>query len=169
MESMIRSENPEPYGDATLLPGLSTSERNLVDRALRVLEQCCFARERDALTSPGETGTYLQLRLGQLPYEVFAVLFLDNRHRLIAVEEMFRGTVDGASVHPREVLRMALHHNAAAVILAHNHPSGITEPSRADEQITQRLVEALTLIDVRVLDHFVVGDGYTSFAERGLM
>lgn len=169
MASMVRSENPEAYGTATVLRGLSASDRDLVARALQVLEQRCFSREREVLSSPDETGAYLQLRLGQLPYEAFAVLFLDNRHRVIAVEEMFRGTIDGASVHPREVVRMALHHNSAAVILAHNHPSGITEPSRADEALTRRLKEALDLIDVRVLDHFVVGDGFYSFAQGGLL
>ncbi|VAW93941.1 UPF0758 family protein, partial [hydrothermal vent metagenome] len=94
--------------------------------------------------------------------------FLDTRHRVIEFEELFRGTIDGASVHPREVLRRALAHNAAAVILAHNHPSGIAEPSRADRHITERLTDALALVDVRVLDHLVVGDGeVVSFAERG--
>ena len=100
--------------------------------------------------------------------EVFAVLFLDTRHRVIAFEVLFRGTVDGASVHPREVVRRALVHNAAAVIFAHNHPSGVAEPSRLDRAITDRLVDALSTVDVRVLDHLVVGDGETvSFAERG--
>jgi len=101
---------------------------------------------------------------------VFACLFLDNRHRVIDFEELFRGTIDGASVHPREVVRRALHHNAAAIILAHNHPSGVAEPSRADVQLTRRLVDSLTLVDVRVLDHVVIGDGGgVSFAERGLI
>ena len=104
------------------------------------------------------------------PHEVFACLFLDNRHRLMAFEELFRGTIDGASVHPREVVRRALAHNAAALILAHNHPSGIAEPSAADTRITERLRQALSLIDVRVLDHLIVGDAeVTSLAERGLI
>jgi len=108
--------------------------------------------------------------LSSHPYEVFAVLFLDNRHRVLAFEELFRGTIDGASVHPREVVRRALHYNAAALILAHNHPSGVSEPSSADRRITERLQAALALIDVRVLDHIVVGHGeFTSFAERGLL
>jgi DNA repair protein RadC len=99
---------------------------------------------------------------------VFACLFLDNRHRVIAFEELFRGTIDGASVHPREVVKHALHHNAAALILAHNHPSGVAEPSRADVQITRRLVAALGLVDIRVLDHLVIGDTEAvSLAERG--
>ena len=101
---------------------------------------------------------------------MFACLFLDNRHRLIRFEELFRGTIDGASVHPREVVRQALAHNAAALILAHNHPSGVAEPSGADRQITRRLVDALALVDVRVLDHLVVGRGEAfSFAEQGLL
>jgi DNA repair protein RadC len=103
-------------------------------------------------------------------YEVFCCLHLDNRHRLIAFDELFRGTIDGASVHPREVVRQALARNAAAVILAHNHPSGVAEPSQADELITHRLKEALALVDIRLLDHLIVGDGScVSFAEKGLL
>ena len=124
----------------------------------------------EALTSPGDTRQYLAARLRGHRQEVFACLFLDNRHRIQAFEELFYGTVDGASVYPREVVRRCLEHNAAAVILAHNHPSGVAEPSRADEQITLRLKEALALIDVRVLDHMIVGDGeITSLAERGVI
>ena len=127
-------------------------------------------REGDALRSPEDTRRYLQMQLSSHPYEVFAALFLDNRHRVLAFEELFRGTIDGASVHPREVVRRALHYNAAALILAHNHPSGVSEPSNADRQITERLQAALALIDVRILDHIVVGTGeFTSFAERGLL
>jgi DNA repair protein RadC len=127
-------------------------------------------RRGGALRSPDDTRRYLQARLADYPYEVFAALFLDNRHRVIACEELFRGTIDGASVHPREVVRRALTHNAAALILAHNHPSGVSEPSRADRQITLRLRDALALVDVRVLDHLVVGAAEcTSLAERGLL
>jgi DNA repair protein RadC len=112
----------------------------------------------------------LQARLQDRPYEVFCCLFLDNRNRVIRLEELFRGTIDGASVHPREVVRQALACNAAAVILAHNHPSGIAEPSQADEFITRRLRGALALVDIRVLDHLIIGDGTAvSFAERGLL
>lgn len=125
-------------------------------------------RSGDALTDPCASARYLKARLGGYPYEVFACLFLDNRHRVIAFEELFRGSIDGASVHPREVVRRCLAHNAAAVILAHNHPSGVAEPSQADRAITVRLRETLALIDVRVLDHFVIGDGVpTSLARRG--
>jgi DNA repair protein RadC len=115
----------------------------------------------DSLENPEATRRFLCSRLRHHPYEVFACLFLDNRHRVIAFEEMFRGTIDGASVHQ---------HNAAAVILAHNHPSGVAEPSRADIQLTRRLTDALALVDIRVLDHLVIGDGDgVSLAERGLL
>ncbi|RLJ18831.1 hypothetical protein DJ030_10615 [bacterium endosymbiont of Escarpia laminata] len=124
----------------------------------------------EPLTDPAASRRYLQSRLRHYPYEVFACLFLDNRHRVIEYEELFRGTIDGASVPPREVVRRALELNAAALILAHNHPSGVAEPSQADQQITQRIREALTLVDIRVLDHFVIGDGEpVSLAERGMM
>ena len=124
----------------------------------------------DALTNPDDTRCFLQARLRDYPHEVFATLFLDNQHRVIEFEELFSGTIDGASVHPREVVRRALHHNAAALILAHNHPSGVAEPSLADQQITRRLKDALSLVDVRLLDHFIIGDGQpTSLAERGML
>ena len=125
-------------------------------------------RESEALTDPAASARYLKSRLAAYPYEVFACLFLDNRHRVIAFEELFRGTIDGASVHPREVVRHCLAHNAAAVIFAHNHPSGVAEPSAADRAITLRLRDALALVDIRVLDHFVIGSGDpTSLARRG--
>ncbi len=123
-----------------------------------------------ALESPAATRAFLVAQLRDRPYEVFCVLFLDNRHRLIAFDELFRGTIDGASVHPREVVRQALRRNAAAVILAHNHPSGVAEPSQADELITLRLRDALALVDIRVLDHLIVGDSRcVSLAERGVL
>lgn len=123
----------------------------------------------DSLTSPQETRQFLSSKLRDYTHEVFAVLFLDQRHRVIQFDEMFQGTIDGASVYPREVVKKALEYNAAAVIFAHNHPSGVAEPSQSDERITQRLKEALGLVDIRVLDHFVVGDDVISFAERGLL
>jgi DNA repair protein RadC len=127
-------------------------------------------RRDDALTSPAATRRFLKLRMLAYDREVFACLFLDNRHRVIAFEELFFGTIDTASVHPREVLKAALRHNAAALILTHNHPSGVAEPSRADELLTRRLKEALALVDIRVLDHIVIGDGDpVSLAERGLL
>jgi DNA repair protein RadC len=122
------------------------------------------------LATPELTRSFLLAQLRDRPYEVFCCLYLDNRHRLIAFEELFRGTIDRAGVHPREVLRATLAHNAAAVMFAHNHPSGVLEPSQADELITRRLKEALALVDVRVLDHFIVGDGHCfSFCEHGLL
>jgi DNA repair protein RadC len=123
-----------------------------------------------ALLASEATRKFLLAQLRDRPYEVFCCLYLDVRHRLIAFEELFRGTLDGANVHPREVVKQALAHNAAAVILAHNHPSGVADPSESDEVITRRLVEALQLMDIQVLDHFVVGDGQCySFSEAGLL
>ncbi len=127
-------------------------------------------REEPVFTTPQRVKDYLQMRLGALPHEVFAVLFLDAQQRLIACEEMFRGTLTQTSVYPREVVKRALELNTASVILSHNHPSGVLEPSRADELLTQTLKSSLQLVDVRVLDHVVVGGtGALSFAERGLM
>lgn len=124
----------------------------------------------DVLTSPEVTRAYLSAQLRGYRHEVFACLFLDNQHRVIQWEELFRGTIDGASVYPREVVKQALHHNAAAVIFAHNHPSGVAEPSQSDRLITDKLKAALNLLDIRVLDHFIVGDGMPySFAEHGLL
>ena len=123
-----------------------------------------------ALTSPDITKAYLSAHLRGYAYEVFACLFLDNQHRVIRFAELFKGTIDGANVYPREVVKQALDYNAAAVIFAHNHPSGITEPSQSDKQITEKLKQALALFDIRVLDHFIIGDGAPySFAEHGLM
>jgi DNA repair protein RadC len=148
---------------------LPAHDQQLVAEAIRCLEQRYLVKE-DCLTSPEATRDYLKLRLAGVPYEVFAVLLLDNRHHVLRYMELFRGTIDGASVHPREVVRKVMETNAAAVIFAHNHPSGIAEPSQADLRITQRLKDALALIDVRVLDHFIVGEGRgTSLAERGLL
>ena len=127
-------------------------------------------RERAVFDSPRTVGEYLQLQLGSRAHEVFAVLFLDAQHRLIAMEELFRGTLTQASVYPREVVLRALHHHAAAVVLAHNHPSGVAEPSRADEMLTQNLKSSLALVDVRVLDHVIVSaSGWRSMADLGLV
>jgi DNA repair protein RadC len=123
-----------------------------------------------SLASPLATCDFLSAKLRDLEHEVFCCLYLDKRHRLIEYEELFRGTIDGASVHPREIVKLALQRNSAAVIVAHNHPSGIAEPSQADELITHRVKEALGLVDIRLLDHIIVGDGVSvSFAERGLI
>lgn len=127
-------------------------------------------RREQVFTSVNEVRQFLTAHLRHKPHEVFAVLYLDNQHRLIEYKELFRGTIDGASVHPREVVKSVLDLNAAAVILAHNHPSGVAEPSGSDQHITQLLKDALQLIDVRVLDHLIVGEGEVlSFAERGLL
>jgi DNA repair protein RadC len=123
-----------------------------------------------ALSSPQSVRDYLRLKLQGLPHEVFVAVFLDAQNRVLEVEELFRGTLTQTSVFPREIVKRALHHNAAAIIFAHNHPSGVAEPSRADEALTQTLKHTLALVDVKVLDHFVVGgDAAMSFAERGLL
>lgn len=125
-------------------------------------------QQKDVLTSPGATAQFLLAQLRDQTNEVFAVLLLDNQHRVIQFAELFHGTIDGAAVYPRVILEQALKFHAAALILVHNHPSGIAEPSIADRQITQKVIAALALVDIRVLDHFIVGDGEcTSFAERG--
>jgi DNA repair protein RadC len=127
-------------------------------------------RHRKLMTSPQLVKEFLSIRLGTLEHEVFCVMLLDKRHRLIEYVELFRGTIDGASVHPREIVKLALAKNAAAVVLAHPHPSGIAEPSQADELITQRVKEALALVDIRVLDHCIVAAGnVVSLAERGAL
>jgi len=122
---------------------------------------------REALKDPGAVRRLLQARLRDRDHETFAALFLDNQHRIIAFDELSQGTIDGASVYPREVIKAALKHGAAAVIFAHNHPSGVAEPSAADRALTERLKSALAQVDIRVLDHFVVGEQVVSFAERG--
>ena len=145
------------------------NEDEIISAALQILERrITYQVDKPIIKSPDESKDYVKLQLAERPYEVFACLFLDSRHRVIAFEELFRGTIDGCSVHPREVVKTALAHNAAAVILAHNHPSGNAEPSQADRRITERLRDALSLIDVRVLDHLIVGQEVVSFAERGL-
>ncbi len=127
-------------------------------------------QRQDAFTSPELVRSFLTSRLRHLQHEVFSCLFLDSQHRLITYEELFQGSIDGASVYPREVVKRALAHNAAAVIFAHNHPSGVAQPSDSDERITLRLMKALELVEVRTLDHFIVGEGQViSMAERGLM
>lgn len=123
----------------------------------------------DVMSNPQDVKSFCKTKLLSREHEVFGILYLDNRHQLVEFEEMFRGTIDGASVHPREVVKGALLKNAAAVIFTHNHPSGSHEPSQADRDITTRLKDALALIDVRVLDHIIVGNECCSFAERGLI
>ena len=167
----VRSKHTTPYVALPHRdePRLEPDEEALVRDALRLIYRRYFSWESEPMSSRGITAAYLQIRFAPLPYEVFACLFLDSQHRLIATEELFRGTVNGPTVHSREVVKAVLRHNAAAVILLDNHPSGATEPSHSDEALTRRLTEALDLVDVRVLDQFIVGDGFTSFAESGLV
>ncbi len=139
----------------------------VVEMSRRYLDE--KMKRGDVLKDASDVENYLKLKLRYSPYEVFACVFLDNKHRVIEFEELFRGTIDSASVHPREVVRRVIHHNAAAVIFSHNHPSGVAEPSQADHRITERLKQALSFIDVRVLDHFIIGDEVVSFAQRGLI
>jgi DNA repair protein RadC len=145
-------------------------KEEVLEAAAQYLAETLQRRVSQPMTSPDAVGEFLVRALASRDAETFCILFLDNRHRLIHFGEMFRGTIDGSSVHPREVVRRALELNAAALVLAHNHPSGVAEPSQADELITRRLSDALALIDVRVLDHMVVaGSTVTSFARRGLI
>jgi len=147
-----------------------SSDDTVIQAALNILEErISYNINSPSLTSPNDSRDYVKLKLAEYEHEVFACLFLDQRHHVIAFDELFRGTIDGASVYPREVVKACLSHNAAAVIFAHNHPSGVAEPSKSDQHITKRLKDALALIDVRVLDHLVVGSDVISFAERGLL
>lgn len=144
-------------------------EIKTIEKARYIIENKYFTKG-DPITDTTASKEYIQLRIGHLDHEIFMVIYLDNRHNIIEIEEMFRGTVDKATVHPREVLKNALQHNASAIIIAHNHPSGDTEPSRADIEITKRLKEGLNFVEIRLLDHIIVGsgEGY-SFAERGTL
>lgn len=158
--------------DLKRIKGLGPAKRAelaaVIEIARRALAQ--ELAHRPAFDHPTKVKDYLKLQLGKLPYEVFAVMFLDAQTRLLKFEEMFRGTLTQTSVYPREVVKRALDLHAASVVLAHNHPSGVAQPSKADEYLTLNLINALKLIDVRVLDHFVVGEGEViSFAERGLL
>jgi DNA repair protein RadC len=159
-EREVRAVGLGPAKRARIAAALELARRSLAEQL----------QERPSLGNPRDSGDYLSARLRHLPYEVFGCLYLDNRHRVLSFEELFRGTVDGASVHPREVVRACLKHNASAVIFAHNHPSGVAEPSAADRAITHELRDALRLVGVRVLDHLVIGSGEpVSMASRGLL
>jgi len=150
------------------IPTIPDSEQATIREAIGILET--RLRTTKAFTSPSDVKQFCQLHIASEKDEYFCCMFLDSQHRLIAFEKLFRGTVDGASVYPRVVVRRALELNAAALILTHNHPSGLPEPSTADTKITQRLKDALALVDVRVLDHVIVGtDGTSSMAEAGLL
>jgi len=166
----LRTLLQRPPKELQRLRGLGPARACALTAALELGQRLLQAElERGAaLSDPQSAGRYFAQRLRGLPQEVFAALFLDTRHRVIAFEELFQGSLDGAEVHPREVVRRALGHNAAAVIVAHNHPSGNPEPSAADRAVTVRLKQALALIDLRLLDHFVIGDGEpVSLAARG--
>ena len=159
-------------GRFAAVPGLGDGHWTLLQAALEISRRHVFASlaGADVLSSPEDVRHYLSLHLTGLDHEVFAALFLDNRHRVIEYRELFRGTIDSAAVYPREVVKRCLGVNAAAVIFAHNHPSGVAEPSDTDVRLTRKLVDALALVDVRVLDHLIVGQGeQSSLAERGLM
>lgn len=146
------------------------NDDTIVQIALNILEKRIkYDTTSPVLTSPQVSKDYVKLQLSEYEHEVFACLFLDNQHKVITFEEISHGTIDGASVYPREVVKACLNHNAAAVIFAHNHPSGNPEPSNADKTITRRLTDALALIDIRVLDHLIVGNDVISFAEQGLI
>lgn len=168
LRNLLNADPPRCLRQTGIGPARCAALKAAVELARRHFREAL--RLGPALSAPEATRTFLVAQLRDRPYEVFCCLYLDNRHRLIAFEELFRGTIDRAGVHPREVLRQTLAHNAAAVIFAHNHPSGVLEPSQADELITRRLRDALALMDVRVLDHFIIGDGRCySFSEAGLL
>ena len=144
------------------------TDDQIIAKALEILSSRVINGE--VLASPAATADFLKLKLSDRPHEIFCVILLTAQHSVIEVEELFRGTIDGAAIYPREVVKSALIKNAAAVIFAHNHPSGVAEPSSADRRITDRLVSALGLVDVRVLDHIIVaGADHFSFAENGLL
>jgi DNA repair protein RadC len=168
LRELLNAERPRWRSKVGIGPARYATLQAAVELARRHYREPL--RVGSAMTAPDVTRRFLVAQLRDRPYEVFCGLFLDNRHRLIAFEEIFRGTIDGASVHPREVIRQTLRHNAGSLIVAHNHPSGALEPSAADEAITRRLKDALALVDVRLLDHFIVGDGRCfSFCEAGLL
>ena len=167
----VKSEEPAKYQAGLNTATVLSSQDQVIANAINILERR-MNPPGELLTSPDATRKYLFLQICEKPAEVFCCLFLDNRHRVIEFREMFQGTIDGASVHPRELVRACIETNAAALIICHNHPSGDPEPSRADIQLTKRLVDALALIDVRILDHVIIGAqcrASVSFAERGLI
>ena len=168
----IRGILEADYESLTRISGVGLAKFVQLKAALELTERFLESsiQRGSAISDPGVTRSYLKSKLRAYKREVFACMYLDNQHRLIQFEELFFGTIDGASVHPREVVKRALENNAAAVIFAHNHPSGRVEPSQADQRITERLKSALAMVDIRVLDHMIVGDSEVlSFAERGLL
>ena len=168
LRQLLQADPAELGAEHGIGASRSTLIRALPELAQRYFESSLPAGE--AIRSPDDTQAFLQAKMRHLGHELFCCLYLDNRHRVLRFDEMFRGTIDGTSVYPREVVKEALVVNAAAVILAHNHPSGVAEPSQADERITQRIKSALELVDIRLLDHLIIGDGQTtSMASRGLL
>jgi DNA repair protein RadC len=159
----VKTESAATYAATT-----NVAEDAIIAQAMSILESR-LRTKTTAFTSPDQSKQFVRCKLQQLEHEVFSVLFLDNQNYLIEYTEMFRGTIDSASVYPREVAKAALELNAAAVIFAHNHPSGISVPSSADRNITNKLKSALELFDIRVLDHIIIGDTTYSFAESGLI
>lgn len=158
--------------DFTGNPGLGVASYSSLQAVMEIARRQLLEtlEESNPLTSPELTRSYLQARLRDRSREIFAAMFLDNRHRVRVFEELFKGTLDGAAVYPRVVAEKALRYRAAAIIVAHNHPSGVAEPSQADVALTRRLKDALALVDIRLLDHFIIGDGTpVSLAERGLI
>jgi DNA repair protein RadC len=168
LRKLLAADRQRFCAEAGLGPARFAELQAAIEIGRRQLTECL--KTGPSLGSPRATCDFLTAKLRDLEHEVFCCLYLDKRHRLIEFQELFRGTIDGASVHPREIVKLALQRNSAAVIVAHNHPSGIAEPSQADELITQRVKEALALVDIRLLDHIIVGDGVSvSLAERGLL
>lgn len=159
----INEEESPEYGTAPLIG----KQEETINQALKILESR-IKEKGDFMCNPKEVINFLKFKISELEHEVFSIMFLDNQHRLIKYKELFRGTINGSSVHPREILKEALKYNSSAVIIAHNHPSGMIEPSSADREITRQIKDSLELIDIRVLDHIIIG-GKESFAfsERG--
>ena len=167
LRSLLTSNQLDFCGHHGLGPAKYTQLQAVLEMAKRHLGE--VLKREDAINSPAATRGYLQSLMRDYEHEVFGCLMLDNKHRVITFRELFRGSISSASVYPREVVKQALADNAAAVILAHNHPSGVAEPSQSDIHITQRLVKALELVDIRVLDHLIIGDDIVCFSERGLI
>ena len=168
LRSILHATDDELLACRGIGPARLAALRAIPELARRYFEESLPCGE--AIRSPADTESFLKAKMQHLDHELFCCLYLDNRHRVLRFDELFRGTIDGTSVYPREVVKEALGVNAAAVILAHNHPSGVAEPSQADERITKRLKSALELVDIRLLDHLIVGDGAaTSLASRGLL
>ena len=168
LRSLLHADNRELLACRGIGQARLAALKALPELARRYFEESLPSGE--SIRSPRDTESFLKARMQHLDHELFCCLYLDNRHRVLRFDELFRGTIDGTSVYPREVVKEALSVNAAAVILAHNHPSGVAEPSQADERITQRIKSALELVDIRLLDHLIVGEGAaTSLASRGLL